>query len=90
MKWLKNIGSFLWIMLAGIGAVLLLRKPDKWQKKAVDIEEGEIIDDLHLAEIANKAAKGHDDAAHKIKAEAEKEGERESTADIVDQFRNSG
>jgi len=85
MKWLKWIGAIL-LFIVSLGLI----KPAgarKWQEKAVSNEEKDIAKDLDTAAKANEKAKQHDDKAHAIKAEAEKDKENETTSSILDRWR---
>lgn len=78
-----------WIIagLLALFAVLSKADPRKWQEKAVKNEEDDVQNDLHQAEVANGKAKEHDEAAHRIKEEAEKDAPKQSTHSILDRWR---
>ena len=66
------------------------RKKDKWAEKAVENEDKDIQNDLHQAEVANGRASEHDQKAHEIKADAQKEAENvRKTNDILNRWRRS-
>lgn len=88
-EWIKRFG--LWILAGLLFVVAILAKADprKWQEKAVSLEEDDVQNDLHQAEIANQKAAVHDQKAHEIKAEAEKEKPSASTSSILGRWRRS-
>ncbi len=88
MSWLRSFWK--WIVAVGVLILaLLLGRDRKWQEVTVQNEDDDVQNDLHQADIANQQAKAHDDKAHEIKAEAEKEAGHEKTSTILDRWRRS-
>ena len=101
MKWLKTTWSALsaallaaLVIFAAANARRHKEVAEKWQGKAVDIEQGNVVKGVTTASQATTQAKLHEAKAASIKKKAEDRissiGERdEDVSDILDRWRSS-
>ena len=77
MKWIKGLGSSLWVGILAVGAAMAAfaamrhkQTADKWRDKAVDIETGNVVKGVETAKAANTQAKLHDNKAKALEKKA--------------------